>query len=75
MERHRKSIEILRERTECKDGTVFFDVTDHELEGYNKFIPYYLNPELHLQCWAEQEQLPDESVGGIESVGSGRTDW
>ena len=44
MERHRKSIEILRERTDCKDGTVFFDVTDHELEGYNKFIPYYLNP-------------------------------
>ena len=44
MERHRRSIEIMRGRTECKDGTVFFDVTDHELEGYNKFIPYYLNP-------------------------------
>jgi hypothetical protein len=44
MERHRQSIEILRQRTECKDGTVFFDVTDHDLEGYNKFIPYYLNP-------------------------------
>jgi hypothetical protein len=44
MERHRKSIEILRERAECKDGTVFFDVTDQDLEGYNKFIPYYLNP-------------------------------
>jgi hypothetical protein len=45
MERHRKSIEILRERTECKDGTVFFDITDYELEGYNKFIPYYLHPD------------------------------
>ncbi len=45
MERHRKSIEILRDRVECKDGTVFFDVTDHELEGYNKFIPYYLKPD------------------------------
>jgi hypothetical protein len=44
MERHRRSIEILRERAECKDGTVFFDVTDHDLEGYNKFIPYYLHP-------------------------------
>ncbi len=44
-ERHRKSIDILRERSECKDGTVFFDITDHELEGYNKFIPYYLHPE------------------------------
>jgi hypothetical protein len=45
MERHRRSIEILRERAECKEGTVFFDITDHELEGYNKFIPYYLHPD------------------------------
>jgi hypothetical protein len=45
LERHRKSIELLRERSECKDGTVFFDITDQELEGYNKFIPYYLHPE------------------------------
>jgi hypothetical protein len=43
--RHEKSIEILRQRSECRDGTVFFDVTDQELEGYNKFVPYYLNPE------------------------------
>ena len=45
MERHRRSIEIMRERTHCKDGTVFFDVSDHALEGYNKFVPYYLNPD------------------------------
>lgn len=44
MERHRRSIDILRERAVCKDGTIFFDITDHELEGYNKFIPYYLHP-------------------------------
>ena len=44
LERHRKSIDIMRERTECRDGAVYFDVTDHELEGYNKFIPYYLHP-------------------------------
>ena len=45
LERHRKSIDIIRERSECKDGTIFFDVTDQDLEGYNKFIPYYLHPE------------------------------
>ena len=45
MERHRRSIEILRERSECKQGTIYFDVSDHELEGYNKFIPYYLHPD------------------------------
>lgn len=45
MERHRRSIEILRERAHCSDGTVSFDITDHDLEGYNKFIPYYLHPD------------------------------
>ena len=45
LKRHELSIGILRERTECKDQTIFFDVTDQELEGYNKFIPYYLHPE------------------------------
>ena len=45
MERHRKSIDILRGRSECKQGTIYFDISDHDLEGYNKFIPYYLHPE------------------------------
>jgi hypothetical protein len=45
LKRHELSIGILKERTECKDATIFFDVTDHDLEGYNKFIPYYLHPE------------------------------
>lgn len=45
LERHQKSIGLLRERTECKDATLFFDVTDYDLEGYNKFVPYYLHPE------------------------------
>jgi len=35
----------LKERAECKDATIFFDVTDQDLEGYNKFVPYYLHPE------------------------------
>ena len=45
LDRHQRSIEIIRERVECKDRTVFFDVTDQNLEGYNKFIPYYLYPD------------------------------
>ena len=45
LERHQRSISILKERSEFKDGTIFFDVTDHELEGYNKFVPYYLHPQ------------------------------
>ncbi len=45
LERHRKSIEILKQRIEAKDGVIFFDVSDLDLEGYNKFVPYLLHPE------------------------------
>jgi hypothetical protein len=45
LERHRKSIEVLRQRIESKDGVISFDVSDLDLEGYNKFIPYLLHPE------------------------------
>jgi hypothetical protein len=45
LERHERSVDILRLRTQEKDGTIFFDITDLDLEGYNKFIPYYLHPD------------------------------
>jgi hypothetical protein len=45
LERHRRSIDILRQRCEARDGVIFFDVSDLDLEGYNKFIPYLLHPE------------------------------
>ncbi|MHB8541972.1 MAG: phosphoesterase [Candidatus Acidiferrales bacterium] len=45
LERHRKSIGILKERAESRDGVIYFDVSDLDLEGYNKFIPYYLYPD------------------------------
>jgi hypothetical protein len=44
LERHQHSLAVLKERTHLEDGTIFFDISDHELEGYNKFIPYYLHP-------------------------------
>jgi hypothetical protein len=45
LKRHEVSIDILKQRSECKEGTIFFDITDYDLEGYNKFVPYYLHPE------------------------------
>jgi hypothetical protein len=45
LERHRKSIGILKERAQAREGVIYFDVTDLEMEGYNKFIPYYLYPD------------------------------
>jgi hypothetical protein len=44
-ERHLQSIDIIRGKARCSDRTVFFDISGHDLEGYNKFIPYYLFPE------------------------------
>jgi hypothetical protein len=45
LERHHRSIDILRQRSKEADGVIFFDITDLELEGYNKFVPYYLHPD------------------------------
>ena len=45
LKRHQQSVELLRKRAECRDGAIYFDITDEPMEGYNKFIPYYLHPE------------------------------
>jgi len=45
LERHQKSIALIRQRAEERNGTIFFDLTDLPLDGYNKFIPYYLHPQ------------------------------
>ena len=42
---HVASIDIMRDRARCTEGVIEFDVSDQNLEGYNKFIPYYLFPE------------------------------
>lgn len=44
LERHSQAIDLIRSRAEERAGTIFFDITDHQLEGFNKFIPYYLFP-------------------------------
>src|SRR5665213_829617 len=43
--RHLDSLEIIREKSNEADGVITFDLTGYDLEGYNKFIPYYLHPE------------------------------
>jgi hypothetical protein len=45
LERHRQSIEIFRKRAQFSDGVIYFDLSDLEQEGYNKFIPYLLHSE------------------------------
>ena len=45
LERHQRSIDMMRERIEVRDGVIFFDLTDLDVDGYNKFIPYMLYPQ------------------------------
>jgi hypothetical protein len=45
LERHQKSIALIQQRAEERNGTIFFDLTDLPLDGYNKFIPYFLYPQ------------------------------
>jgi hypothetical protein len=45
MRRHEQSLALIRERSVEEQGTIYFDITDHPCEGYNKFIPYYLHPQ------------------------------
>jgi hypothetical protein len=44
-DRHLRSIDVINKQSDCRDGVVYFDLVDFDLEGYNKFIPYYLFPQ------------------------------
>ncbi|HEX4278053.1 MAG TPA: phosphoesterase [Bryobacteraceae bacterium] len=44
-DRHLKSLNIIRDRASESGGVITFDLTGCDLEGYNKFIPYYLYPQ------------------------------
>jgi hypothetical protein len=43
--KHGENIRIIREASRFEKGVLYFDLTKTDLEGYNKFIPYYLYPE------------------------------
>ncbi|HEX8846786.1 MAG TPA: hypothetical protein VF791_19240 [Pyrinomonadaceae bacterium] len=43
--RHRETLEVMRRRAVYGNGVVRFDLIDEGIEGFNKFIPYYLYPQ------------------------------
>ena len=43
--RHQRALDIIRTRAHVRGPVVFFDVSEYDMEGYSKFIPYYLHPE------------------------------
>jgi hypothetical protein len=42
---HLRNIDIIRKSGSCDHGVIYFDLVDYGIEGYNKFIPYYLFPD------------------------------
>ncbi|HUK32049.1 MAG TPA: hypothetical protein VLV89_13105 [Candidatus Acidoferrum sp.] len=64
LERHHRSIEILRQRIQVSKNVIYFDVGDLDLEGYNKFIPYLLHPEsLYCVSVSASETRSKVSIG------------
>jgi hypothetical protein len=45
MAKHVAGIDLIRERAVVDRGVITFDLMDQKMEGYSKFIPYYLHPE------------------------------
>lgn len=45
LDQHRKTVEIIREKSIYSRGVVRFDLVGTGIDGYNKFIPYYFFPE------------------------------
>ena len=45
LERHWNTVNLIKERAVYERGVVRFDLTDTNIDGYNKFIPYYFYPE------------------------------
>lgn len=46
LEQHWATVEIIKQRSRSERGVVSFDLTGTDIEGYNKFIPYYFHPEV-----------------------------
>jgi len=42
---HLHNIDVIRRLGSCDRGVIYFDLVGDGIEGYNKFIPYYLFPD------------------------------
>ncbi len=70
--RHLRSIDVIRQQGSEERGTIFFDLVGHDLEGYNKFVPYYLFPQAtYVVSVSESTYRTKVSVGSspwVESI-------
>ena len=45
LDQHQNTVELIKRKATYSRGVVSFDIADEEIEGFNKFIPYYFYPE------------------------------
>ena len=63
-ERHLRSREIIKQAARVTGPVIFFDVVGDDMEGYSKFIPYYLHPEVTYSVSVSQSSFRSKiSVG------------
>lgn len=63
-QRHERSIGIIRRAARVVGPVVFFDVAGEDMEGYSKFIPYYLHPDVTYSVSVSQSSFRSKvSVG------------
>jgi hypothetical protein len=64
LERHWNTVNLIKERAAYERGVVRFDLTDTDIDGYNKFIPYYFYPETTYNVALTQSEFRTKiSVG------------
>jgi len=69
-ERHLRSIDLIRQQSVTENGVIFFDLVQQGIDGYNKFIPYYLFPEnVYTVSVSEQTFRTKVSVGSSPWAG------
>ena len=44
-QRHLEALEVIRKEAQLQGRVICFDVSRYDMEGYSKFIPYYLFPD------------------------------
>lgn len=63
-QRHLRSKGIIEQAARVTGPVVFFDVVGHDMEGYSKFIPYYLHPSVTYSVSVSQSSFRSKiSVG------------
>jgi hypothetical protein len=63
LEQHARNIEAIRKAATVDGGVVLFDVADHDIGAFNKFISYYLFPEARYSVGVTLGQRAKISVG------------